>query len=268
MGTVDLRYCKFEQAVYFLDCTFYQEFNSGDTTESHTIYQKELNCIGSHFKKAASFNGIQVESAAYFHNCRFELEEPVKSPEYPSLSKRYTVDFATASFGHHLECTDAVFRGYVSFSSISCGGIGQFASTRFEKGANFTAASFGWDFYCTDAQFRGPAIFNSLRCEGNGYYRGVCFEEKAEKADFAYASFSRNLNCTDAQFRGPAIFNSLRCEGNGDYRDVRFEEKADFAYASFSRNFYCTGAKFKGPAILHGLRCGGFGLADSARFRE
>jgi hypothetical protein len=265
MGTVDLRYCEFKQAVYFLDCTFYQAFNSGDTIESHTIYRKELNCIGSQFKKAASFNGIQVESTAYFHNTRFELQEPEKSTEYPSLSETYTVDFATSSFGDHLECRDAVFRGYVSFNSISCGSTGQFISTCFEKGANFTAASFDWHFDCTKAKFMGPATFNSLRCDGSGRIEGVSFKDEA---DFTAASFSRNFDCIRAKFNGPVYFNSLRCGGVGFLDRVHFEKEVDLRYSAWTSPLVCRGSTFCGKVDCSEMSCAHDGIFNSTQFES
>ena len=46
---VDLRYCEFKQAVKFLNCRFEKEFNSGDDTDSRTIYRKNLVCNDSAF---------------------------------------------------------------------------------------------------------------------------------------------------------------------------------------------------------------------------
>ena len=265
MGTVDLRYCEFEQAVYFLDCTFFQVFNSGDTTESYTIYRKELNCGGSRFKKAASFNGIQVESTAYFHNSRFELEEPEKSLEYPSLSEKYTVDFTAATFGDQLECDEAVFEGYVSFNSISCGSNGHFVSACFEKGANFTAASFDWNFECIGAKFKEPTLFNSLRCEGSGRFDEVCFKEKA---DFTAASFSRNFDCEGAEFREPAIFNSLRCGGIGLLNSVHFRKRVDLSYSSWKAPLLCRDSEFCGEVDCSGLNCTRDGSFMKTRFES
>jgi hypothetical protein len=263
MGTLDLRYCDFKQAVYFLDCTFYQEFNSGDTTESHTIYRKELNCTGSCFKKAASFNGIQVESTAYFHNSTFELDKPEKSLEYPSLSETYTVDFAGASFGQTLECEGVVFNGYVSFNSIRCGTEGQFESACFEKGANFTAASLGQNLDCAEAKFRGPAIFNSLRCDGYGFFFNASFEEHT---DFTYAAFGRNFYCTGAEFTGPASLHGFSCGGFGLAESVHFRDKVDLRYSSWKSYLVCKKSTFWGEVNCSAMSCTHDGIFDNTRF--
>ena len=252
MDQLDLRYCEFKHAVCFLDCAFYGQFNSGDTTESLTIYRKELNCIGSSFKKAASFNGIKVESTAYFHNTSFELEAPEKVPEYLSLSAGYPVDFAMASFGHHLECTDAVFEGDVSFNSIKCGGNAQIDNAFFKKGADFTAASFGWNFECANAEFVGPAIFNSLRCDGNGHFDRTRFRGEA---DFTAASFGRNLECSKTRFEGPAYLNSLTCGGVGFIDSAVFGDEADLKYSSWKAPLVCEDTRFQGQVDCSAMSC-------------
>ena len=47
---VDLRYCEFKQQVNFSRCIFRQAFNSGDSIEAHTLYQKDLICKARYLK--------------------------------------------------------------------------------------------------------------------------------------------------------------------------------------------------------------------------
>ena len=44
VGKVDLRYCEFKQAVKFCNCTFVDEFDSGNGTDARTVYRKYLVC--------------------------------------------------------------------------------------------------------------------------------------------------------------------------------------------------------------------------------
>ena len=265
LDSVDLRYCEFEQAVYFLDCTFYQVFNSGDTVESHTVYRKELTCNGSHFKRAVGFNGIQVESNAYFHNSRFELKESAESPEYPSLSTDYAVDFATASFGCHIECRNAVFEGPVSFNSIRCDGNGFIKDTHFEEEANFTAAFFGRNLECPGAHFGGPAVFNSVKCGGNGTINGAYFETEA---NFTAASIERNLQCSNVEFKGPAKLNSLRCGGAGIINKTRFRDRVNLAFSSFGLPLVCEDSEFWGEVNCTAMTCAHDGRFKNSRFES
>jgi hypothetical protein len=264
-GSLDLRYCEFKQAVCFLDCTFFQQFNSGDTTESLTIYKKELNCTRSTFKKTASFNGMQVESTAYFHDSRFELETPEKVPEYPSLSEAHTVDFAMASFGHHLECKDAFFRGRVSFNSVKCGVNAQVDRACFKKEADFTAASFGRNFECIEAEFRGPAIFNSLRCDGNGHFDRACFKKEV---DFTAASFGRNFECTEAEFRGPVYLDSLECGGIGFVDRATFIDEVSLKYSSWKAPLQCEKTTFQGHVDCSEMSCDHDAIFENTQFKS
>ena len=265
LGKVDLRYCDFKQAVAFLDCTFYQEFNSGDRTGSHTVYGKELNCNGSHFDKAASFNGIEVESSAYFHDCRFGLREPKVSKRFPSLSDEYTVDFVTASFGHHIECNDAVFAGPVSFNSIECGGNGIMTNTCFQKKADFTAAAFGLNIQCRDAEFQGPAIFNSVKCNGTGIMTNACFQGDVI---LRFSSFGRVLRCEDAEFRGFVDCSSMKCDQDGRLNKAHFRSDKELilkdAYFGGNLTFEC--AEFRGRVDARGLKCDGTGNFKDVTF--
>jgi len=265
LDSVDLRYCEFEQAVYFLDCTFYQVFNSGDTVESHTVYRKELTCNGSHFKRAVGFNGIQVESNAYFHNSRFELKESAESPEYPSLSTDYAVDFATASFGCHIECRNAIFEGPVRFNSIRCDGNGFIKDTRFEEEADFTAAFFGRNLECSGAHFGGPAVFNSVKCGGNGTFNGAYFETEA---NFTAASIERNLQCSNVEFKGPAKLNSLRCGGAGIINKTRFRDRVNLAFSSFGLPLMCEDSEFWGEVDCTAMTCAHDGRFKNSRFES
>src|SRR5918994_1092773 len=247
LDSVDLRYCEFEQAVYFLDCTFYQVFNSGDTVESHTVYRKELTCNGSHFKRAVGFNGIQVESNAYFHNSRFELKESAESPEYPSLSTDYAVDFATASFGCHVE-----FKGPAKLNSLRCGGAGIINKTRFRDRVNLAFSSFGLPLVCEDSEFWGEVNCTAMTCAHDGRFKNSRFESD-QRIAFAGASFGEDLQCEGAVFKGRVDFRALKCGGSGHFENATFvntDTLVDYRHSHFGGNLDLRCAYFAGRVRL------------------
>jgi hypothetical protein len=265
VGEVDLRYCKFEQTVYFVDCTFERIFNSGDTRGSHTVYEKELHCSGSHFKKAASFNGINVEGSAYFQGSMFELEQPERSPDHMSISDQYTVDFTTASFGVNIECKDAQFEGPVSLNSVSCGGNGIFNLALFRKGANFAAASLDRNLQCSDAKFHGPVSFNSLKCGGAAIFDRVLFKKSV---NLRFTSLGLALKCEGANFGDKVDCTSMSCDHNVRFEDARFEgaKEVVLTNATLRGDLGCKRAVFNDKLNFRGLKCDGTGNFQNATF--
>jgi len=77
---VDLRYCEFKRAAKFCDCTFVGDFNSGDDTDSRTVYRKNLVCNDSVFWEAAKFIGLMCEGRALFRDAAFLRTEPLEDP--------------------------------------------------------------------------------------------------------------------------------------------------------------------------------------------
>ena len=249
---VDFKYCAFEQAVNLSGCTFHRTFNSGDETESRTIYRKDLICYGATFKGPATFIGASIEGKAYFKKCTFE-------------DKQQSADFDSVKLEGHLECQEAIFRGFVNFNPLKCDGAGFFSGAAFEGGVDFGSVSFGPALDCKAATFKGSANFNSLKCEGTGFFDGATFENTV---DFTRASFGSNIECSQAIFKGSAGFNSLKCEGAGLFNGATFEDAAELAFASFGSNIECTGATFKGSAGFNSLKSEGSGLFDGATFEE
>ena len=271
---VDARYCEFKQTVNLSDCVFRGQFNSGDETQSHALYAKDLICKGVTFQGLASFNGCRVEGSAYFSKAKFEgTQKPV--------------DFTTAYIGNTLECDEAIFSGSVNLA-VKCGGSGFFSDARFEseEGVYFNSASFDRNLICDRTVFKGPADFELLRCGNGGFFRKARFEGEGE-VKFVQASFGSNIECIGATFAGPVTFNSLRCNLVGIFHGATFHQEADFAYAFFHgnlqchdaefskvanfgsiecRNFDCTHAKFRGPAVFNKLRCNDSGYFDRAEF--
>jgi hypothetical protein len=177
---VDARYCEFRQTVNLSDCVFRGEFNSGDETQSHALYAKDLICKGVTFQGLASFNGCRVEGSAYFSKAKFEgTEKPV--------------DFTTAYIGNTLECDGAVFSGSVNLA-VRCDGSAFFSDARFESEEEvyFNSASFGRNFICDRTVFKGPANFELLRCGSGGFFRKARFEGEGA-VNFVQASLGTNL---------------------------------------------------------------------------
>ena len=283
LGKVDVRCSEFKGAVNFSYCTFYQEFNSGDSEESYTAFRKELNCTGARFVQAAKFNGIRVESSAYFNESSFEFKGTDKTRE-ADASTDYLVDFTDSSFGSNVECMRTVFKGAASFNSLKCGGAGFFDHAKFIKEANFVGASFESNVEFNDAVFEGAVSFNSLKCGGAGFFGNAKFM----KAKFTSASFESNVEFNDAVFEGAVSFNSLKCGGAGIFDRAKFVKEASLRLSSFDSILNCQNtefggeldsslmkcaydsnferAEFKEEVNFRGLQCGGSGIFNGASF--
>jgi hypothetical protein len=264
-GKVDLRYCKFEQAVYLLDCTFEQSFNSGDTRESHTVYEKELHCSGSLFKKAASFNGIHVKRSAYFRGSVFALKAPEESPEYPALSEQYTVDFTTASLGENIECNDAQFEGAASFNSIKCGGNAILSGACFREDMNFAAGALGRNLQCSGAKFYERASFNSLKCDGAAILNRALFKGEV---NLRFTTFGLALRFEGSDFGGKLDCSSMTCAHDVGFGDARFESAEEVVLTSTTLHgdLSCKRTVFNGNLDFTDLRCDGTGGFQNATF--
>ena len=258
---VDLRYCEFKQRVIFSGSCFKKDFNSGDETNSFTIYRKDFICNGSVFEGGASFYGAQCEGSGYFHRARFE-----------NLGKE--IDFGHAKFGGNLECMGAIFKGGAIFNGLQCEGTGFFHNARFEnpeREIDFIYATFSGNLDCVGSIFKGGAIFNGLQCKGIGSFRNVRFENPEKEISFVHAEFGVNLQCIEVIFKGGAIFNGLQCEGSGFFRNAQFknpEKEIDFGNARFGGNLECQGAIFSGGVIFNGLQCEGNGFFHNAQFKN
>jgi hypothetical protein len=230
-GPVDLRYAEFHQTVNLSGCEFHGAFNSGDATESCTIFHKDLNCSHAHFFGQASFNGARVEGSTYFHHAGFH--RPVHPPE-PA-----TVDFTTFICRGSLEFNHATFESSVSFNAMRCG-AGLFKNVHFEDAdhqVNFRNAHFEGNLQIWSEQalrktgaegenggalavllaererpvFRGGADFAGVCCGRKTILSGCWFQGGA-KVTFKCASFGWFLECNDARFDGPVSFLGTRAQ--------------------------------------------------------
>jgi uncharacterized protein YjbI with pentapeptide repeats len=288
LGDVDLRNCEFEQVVDLTRCTFHRGFNSGDDTESHSVYKKDLICNEAIFKGDVSFVGSSIESSAYFSKAVFQGRDK-------------PINFQGTSFGKFLRCDGATFESSVDFRGLKCDKVaffnpakvkadGEQNNTRpvtFEKAVRFRFASFGINLECDRATFKDRADFAFLNCRNNATFTRCNFE--GEAANFYRASFGGDLDCTGVTFKSSANFGGLRCgasgifvpaepedgdggdEEGGSSRAVCFEKAADFRYASFGTNLACDRATFKGSASFYSLkcqqlRCQGTGFQEGASF--
>lgn len=230
-GRVDLRYCEFKQAVKFCNCTFRKEFNSGDGTDSHTVYRKNLICDDAIFVSVARFRGLRCEGYALFRSARFLRAAPLKDETRGSPLERPPVDFTVASF-KALECDGVVFGGAVSFRGVECAARASFQKARFEQHellkdaigtlpneigrtvpVDFTGASFEY-LNALGATFNGAASFNGVKCTGDAVFKGAHFprrkwEDLPEKqlkecnVDFKYSDFRSSLILQGARFKRP-----------------------------------------------------------------
>jgi hypothetical protein len=283
LGDVDLRNCEFEQVVDLTRCTFHRGFNSGDDTESHSVYKKDLICNEAIFKGDVSFVGSSIESSAYFSKAVFQGRDK-------------PINFQGTSFGKFLRCDGATFESSVDFRGLKCDKVaffnpakvkadGEQNNTRpvtFEKAVRFRFASFGINLECDRATFKDRADFAFLNCRNNATFTRCNFE--GEAANFYRASFGGDLDCTGVTFKSSANFGGLRCgasgifvpaepedgdggdEEGGSSRAVCFEKAADFRYASFGINLACDRATFKDRADFSYLKCDEHGYFYLANF--
>lgn len=312
---VDLSYCDFEQTVDFSDCTFRGDFIAGDKDKSHTVFRKDLLCNRAVFNEAARFRGVRCEGKALFRETSFDSEDGEADFGGASFkealdcegaiflggatfnflrcgvgsfrealfhSKVMLVDFTAASF-QSLICSDAEFKGPVTFYGMECKASATFASAKFQgktqfrdeahrrtfalPPTGFTAASFRHlDF--SGVIFEGPVSFVGLECTDSAIFIGARFLERNRRlpwephasVDFADASF-RFLNCSQAVFGGRVRFYGVNCAVRGLFQGARFYNKVDFATASFIY-LDCSDAKFWRRANLLGLKC-----TDGASFQ-
>lgn len=248
---VDLRYCEFQRAVKFCNCTFVGDFDSGDDTDSRTIYRKNLVCNDSIFRRAAKFRGIQCEGRALFRNAKFCRWLPLGHPVYRGDLQRPPADFTAASIEGGLDCTGAHFHGAATFNLLDCG-VASFEDARFlrtyplrnrthhkvleKPPVDFTAASFK-SLNCENAVFKGAVSFRGVECGARASFQKAHFEQAAllrdkvgtlpdeigrtVPVDFTRASFGY-LNALGARFDGAASFNGLKCAGDAVFKGARF----------------------------------------------
>jgi uncharacterized protein YjbI with pentapeptide repeats len=250
-GGVDLRYCEFKQAVKLCNCTFLKPFNSGDDTDSRTIYRKNLICNDTVFVEVAYFRGLQCEGYALFRSARFLRTEPLRDKAYGSLLERPPVDFTGSSFSGGMDFTRASFDGGVSFNLVD-GTVATFKATQFlrkdpledetHKGGlqtppvDFTASSFK-SLECDGARFLGAVSFRGIECAARASFQETRFEqhellrdkigtlasevERTVPVDFTNSSFGY-LNALGATFNGATSFNGVRCTGDAVFKDAHF----------------------------------------------
>jgi uncharacterized protein YjbI with pentapeptide repeats len=247
---VDLRYCEFKQAVKFCNCDFIEYFNSGDDTDSRTIYRKNLVCNDSTFFNAAKFRGLRCEGYALFRSATFCLKE-LQDPVYMGDLDRPPTDFTGATFAGGIDCEKAEFEGAVSFNLADCG-VASFRGAKFLKEetledntvkprldrppANFTAATFR-SLDCDGAEFKGAVSFRGVECGARASFQQAQFERAAllhdrigtlpdeigrtVPVDFTRASFGY-LNALGASFKGAVSLNGLKCAGDVVLKNARF----------------------------------------------
>jgi uncharacterized protein YjbI with pentapeptide repeats len=250
-GKVDLRYCEFKQAIKFRECIFEEEFNSGDDTDSHTIYRKNLVCNDARFKQATLFRGARCEGYALFRRAGFLRREPLVDRTHGAVLETPPADFTGASFTGGLDCTRTLFYGGVSLNGIDCG-IASFRGTRFlmtdplkdethgflleTPPIDFTGASFKY-LECDGALFAGAVSFRGIDCEARASFQDARFGyrallndaagtllgeiEKSVPVDFTDGSFGY-LNALGAKFDGAVSFNSVRCTGDAVFKRAKF----------------------------------------------
>lgn len=203
---VDLRYCDFEQAVIFCNCTFMSEFDSGDDTDSRTIYRKNLVCNGSAFRGAARFRGVRCEGYALFRGAKFHLHEPLKDEVHGWNLQRPPVDFTGASFAGGIDCEGARFCGAVSFNLADCG-IAYFRSAKFLRRSPLKDRT---------------KIDTESNREGGEESKKILLEWPP--VGFRAAKFS-SLDCEAALFKGAVSFRGVECAARASFQDARFMQQ-------------------------------------------
>jgi uncharacterized protein YjbI with pentapeptide repeats len=231
-----------------------------DINFEHASFGRTLDCSRAIFKGVMKAEALKCSDGARFLKARFE------SRQVPPDG--YTVNFKHASFGGHLDCAEAVFKGPVSLNTMTCGGRAIFEDARFlsrtqpppirkkrkpaRLSVDFTAASFDNQFDCDGAVFKGPVSFNAIKCGGSAYFKGTKFESRNNRTasnnsvTFTAAAFNRQFRCEGAVFKGAVSFNSIKCR-DGFFQGAQFRSgEQNFRYASFEGDLFLDGATFEG----------------------
>jgi hypothetical protein len=259
-GEVDLRNCEFLHGVNFSNCTFHKKFNTGDKTNSNTIY-KELICERAIFEAGASFMGIRCAGSAVFRAAQF-------------TNQAEEINFESASFGKYLVCDNTVFKGGANFQKLSCGSGGSFCNSKFVSVTHtidFTGADWGKSLECEETIFNGGAIFNSIKCGLAGHFRNAQFNHQEKVIDFRFAFFETALVCTNAIFKGGATFNGSKYNSHADFTNAKFENKKqeiDFSFSYYRLALQCVGTIFEGGAIFNTIKCDGKADFERVHFRN
>lgn len=259
LDEVDLRYAEFRHTVDLSSSTFHKHFNSGDPTQSHTIFSKDLLADSSVFCSGATFFGSQFGGSALFANARFEDSGQVAS-------------FRGCCFKKYADFDGAVFLGGADFSNIDCGLSVTFIRSRFEcetEPFDMWNARIGNILDCSRMVARGSASFERVRCRIIRL-NDVRFESSAEPVMLEFLCLEGALYCNDAVFEGPVSFNGMRAEG-AFFHDTRFNdsgEGVDFRHSCFQVNLQLRRAFFQGPISLESARIGAKLILGRAVFKN
>lgn len=160
-STFDCRNTHFSSTVSMRNCVFSRDYNSGDNSFSHAIYDSDLDLHGSKFEAAALFIGSRCKGATSLRQCNFTAAAML----YPAAGI-FNVNFAGADFDKALFADGAKFLGPTNFNGIKCGHGGFFLGTQFhceDTPVNFVASSFGLACDFQGALFRGGADLAGMK---------------------------------------------------------------------------------------------------------
>ena len=204
-----------------------------------------------------------------------------------------------AIYRKDLICTDATFKGLVSFNRAYVEGHALFAEARFERvdengcakevegAADFSGMQIERNFICNWAVFERGVSFNALHCR-TGEFHGTRFESEKE-VDFRSAHFRGNIEFEDRRVEaryvedgsvdpsehgnrpGPIVLGKLNlrgftCDRRAIFSGVDFAGEVDCEDATFGWYLDCRGARFRNKALFIRTRCDGAGFFRDAFF--
>ncbi len=263
---VDLHYAEFQQPLTFFKCTFLQGFNSGDRTESLTIYHKDLICNHSHFCGPASFNGAQVDGNALFNDAVFAAcahAADVPDVDFIGFTCKGGVEFICTTFKGHvtfntIECHDAMFSGA---QFLSTQGSVDFKGAVMAGNLQFDEAAVG--ALKQPARFKAGLDGTGIRCGRKALFTGAQFEGP-QLVTFERADFGWKLDCRHTLFAGPVSFSGAQCAGDGIFRRAKFTYSQGHDNGDVDMRFFhlqgnldmtlvrCTGVINLGQALVRG----------------
>lgn len=151
----------------------------GETNIREAMFNGNVNCSKTAFKKQATFEGSRFSANANFSNCIFMDE----------------ARFHNCLFNWKTNFLDAQFARVSGFQGASFNGDAQFGNMRCTGYADFTVLN-----------FNAGAYFNYVNFDGRSSFGGTVFKDRS---DFNNTSFIDDASFKDARFQGAARFNNI-----------------------------------------------------------
>jgi hypothetical protein len=165
-----------------------------------------------------------------------------------------------------VDCTEAEFRGNVTFADAHFLGDARFGGASFGGEADFSASRFSGEVFLDAAEFSGDALFRNAQFLGTtrlgakfgglAAFGGAQFEQyggflaaRFKHADFAGTRFLGDVDFGDPHFSEAASFQGTHFAANTTFEDARFEHVGNFSKAEFTGPLFFR-AQFDDDAVF------------------